>query len=307
MPVVVECPHCGLQSGAKEEWIGRSVRCRGCGQMVLISGQPPPQHPAAPAPQPVLRARPVSRGLQQPPPAAPMARPAGQLQAARRPPPARAPGSAPPPAARPVQPAAPAQPAPQPLGGELLDLLGGDFGAAAGGLGPTSGSALGDPLGPPPARRRKKSLDKNLSITLIFGGGVLMVLFCGGVAMLVGPSAIRTARRAVAEAQVRDLARRIERQSLARNSRSRGSSFPRPTRQSSFPARSNTSSPAWLPNPQYAAQLPTRVSFDRYSMQAPQGFTFRPSNRICRGWRRRASANKLTVGQARPRSRGRAA
>ncbi len=60
MSIVVVCPSCSHRSGAKEEWIGRSVRCPGCGQKVLIAGDAPPQSAAEPRRAIPLQAAPVN-------------------------------------------------------------------------------------------------------------------------------------------------------------------------------------------------------------------------------------------------------
>ena len=61
MSIVVVCPSCSHRSGAKEEWVGRSVRCPGCGQKVLIASEAlPPQSAAEPRRAIPLQAAPVN-------------------------------------------------------------------------------------------------------------------------------------------------------------------------------------------------------------------------------------------------------
>src|SRR3569623_2118299 len=125
MTIVVECGNCGRRSGAKEEWIGKSVKCPGCGQKVLITEAGPP---AAPQPAQQAPSRPAAkqpaRAAPSPPAAKPVERPAGAPPAARRPPAARAVPASPRPAAavRPRHPATalPARGARPPLGGDRV-------------------------------------------------------------------------------------------------------------------------------------------------------------------------------------------
>ncbi|HXT58274.1 MAG TPA: hypothetical protein VN699_06545, partial [Pirellulales bacterium] len=79
MTIVVECGVCGRRSGAKDEWVGRQLKCPGCGQKLLIQG---PAAPAASQP-------PQARGPQPPrstPATAPQARPATARPAQAKPP-----------------------------------------------------------------------------------------------------------------------------------------------------------------------------------------------------------------------------
>lgn len=141
----------------------------------------------------------------------------------------------------------PAQPAMQPLGGDMLDLLGGDFGAS---LPPMPGGAAGSPLGLPPAPRRKKGSNKNLFIILTLGVGVTMFLLCGGIAFVIVPPAIKAARRAAAQ-----------------SARPRNNMF-----RSASSARVITG-PAWAPEATLASQLTMPVNFDRATMKLPSGFS----------------------------------
>lgn len=144
-----------------------------------------------------------------------------------------------------------------PLGGDMMDLLGGGFAAGPAGFDPMSGGALGGALGAPPSPRRRKGSNKNLFIILALVGAGVMFLLCGGIAYVIVPPAIQAARKAAAEAQARNASRQGQPGA--------------PKSPFSF-GQSSPPSPVWGPNPQFTAQLPTRVTFDRFSMQLPQGF-----------------------------------
>ncbi len=133
----------------------------------------------------------------------------------------------------------------------MLDLLGGDFGAAADGLASMPGGAMGSPLGLPPARRKKGS-NKNLFIVLSVGVGVMMFLICGGIALVVVPPAINAACPA------------------AQSSRPRNTMFSSTNPASSAPV---VTGPAWAPEASLASQLTMPVNFDRATMKLPPGFS----------------------------------
>lgn len=76
MPIAVICPSCGHCAGAKEEWIGRKVKCPGCGERILVEEAAPAEPPARPAPRQRLPAQ-ERPPVQERPPAQerPLARP----------------------------------------------------------------------------------------------------------------------------------------------------------------------------------------------------------------------------------------
>lgn len=235
MAIVVECPHCGRQSGAKEEWVGRSVRCPGCGQAVLIADPAAPPLPV----RPPLEARPVP----------------GRSAAAQ---PARA---RPAQGSRPSQTPASALPAGRQgaESGGILDLL------DAASIPPTTGAPPGgNPPGVPSSRhRRKKSSKRSLPVLLgLLAGGGLLVLCCGIGTALLSPSA-------------RDAIRETAILYKAREAAERGGAIPvflAPPPGATLAAPAAPTGPVWSPAPQLARQLTTNATFDRYSLQLPAGF-----------------------------------
>src|SRR6185437_14336343 len=241
----------GRRSGAKDEWVGRQLKCPGCGQKLLIQG---PAAPAASQP-------PQARGPQPPrstPATAPQARPATARPAQAKPPQAR-PAPAQPPQARPAPtrqpsrqaaPGGPRQAPPPPAGDGILDLLGGDFAADLGGagLGPMAGGAAGNPLGLPPKRTRKSGSNKTLFIVLGSLAGVGLLVVCGGIGVALLLPAVQAARQAALRSQARN-----------------GATSATPV------------GPVWAPDPSIAGQLTTNAAFDRYNVQLPAGFNVAPA------------------------------
>ena len=235
MMIVVECGTCGRRSGAKDEWVGRRVKCPGCGQLVEI---PPPAAPLAPAPPP--QARPVqARPLQ--------ARP---VQAR----PARPPQSPPQYAS-----AAPAPEFAQPAAGSILDLLGDQ--SASGAAGPLGGQ-FGNPLGPPPTRRRGKS-NSNKTVWFIIAGAGFAMALCGGIIVAILVPALQAARVAAQRAQFQP-----------------GQAPGRPAASGGWFGGSSPaapSGPVWTPDARLLSQLPVDATFDRYVMKLPAGFASAPA------------------------------
>lgn len=259
MTIVVECGVCGRRSGAKDEWVGRSVKCPGCGQKVLV---PPPAAsgpPQAPAQQPPA-ARPLQARPAQARPTPPQAQPAQAMPARRA-----APGQR---AQPPRQPAAALGPdLSQPMaGGGILDLLGDDFGAAGGGAlggGALGGGSLGGPLGaPPPPRRRKSGSNSTLWIVLAAVGGVGALAICGGIVLALVLPAVQQAREAARRVQ----AQRGGMPAAPSSGGLFGSSAPAPP-----------SGPVWSPDANLLGQLPVDGSFDRYVVKLPAGFSSAPA------------------------------
>jgi hypothetical protein len=130
-----------------------------------------------------------------------------------------------------------------------LDLLGGDFAADLGGagLGPMAGGQMGNPLGLPPNRGRKSRSNKTLFIVLGSLAGVGLLVVCGGIGVALLLPAVQAARQAALRAQARN-----------------GATSAAPV------------GPVWAPDPQFANQLPTKATCDRYSLDLPAGFTPQP-------------------------------
>lgn len=234
MTIVVECGVCGRRSGAKDEWVGRSVKCPGCGQKLLI---PPPngaQQPPAPRP---AQARPAQARPAQALPAQPVA--PGQ----RPQPPRQAAAAVGPDLSQPM------------AGGGILDLLGDDFGAA--GAGALGGGQFGSPLGAPPKRRKKSGSNATLWIVFAAVGGVGALAICGGIVLALVLPAVQQARQA---------AQRVQAQ--------RGGMSPAPSSGGLFGglAPAAPTGPVWTSDANLAAQLPVEGTFDRYSMRLPAGF-----------------------------------
>lgn len=188
MAIVVVCPSCGHRAGAKEEWVGKQVKCPGCGGKITVTTPPPPPGPTGAPP----RSKVPGSGS-----------PPSQSRAGKAPSPRPAPGARQSPAAQRSQAAAqrPAPTAP-PQGGGIFDLLGdvdlsaGDpLGAAIGG--PPLGSALGSPaLG---SNRKKGGSTKTIWIVIGVVGGVV-ALGCAGLVIVGVVAGIRTARELEAAA-----------------------------------------------------------------------------------------------------------
>lgn len=262
MAIVVECGVCGRRSGAKDEWAGRSVKCPGCGQKVLIPLPEASAAPQGPAQQPPA-ARPAQARPAQARPASPPARPVQGQPAQATPAQLAAPGG---------RPQAPRQPATalgpdlsQPAaGGGILDLLSDDFGAA--GAGALGDAQFGNPLGAPPARRRKSGSNVVLWIVLAAAGSLLL---CGGLVIGVGIPAFRAAQLAARRAHARAQGDRIQGQPASSGGMVGGSA----------PAAAPTLAPAgpvWTPDANLLGQLPVEGTFDRYVMKLPAGFASAP-------------------------------
>lgn len=93
MAIAIICPSCGHRAGAKEEWIGRQVKCPGCGERITVEPPDPPEPPTRQPPQqgPAPQRRPtVQRPQTQPRQATPQRaapqrrRPVGRLSASGR-------------------------------------------------------------------------------------------------------------------------------------------------------------------------------------------------------------------------------
>lgn len=255
MTIVVECGVCGRRSGAKDEWAGRSVKCPGCGQKVLV----PPSGGGAPSQAPV----------QQPPAARPLqARPAqarpAQTRGVQARPAQAIPAQRASPAGRPQPPRQPAAAVgpdlSQPMAGGILDLLGDDIGATGGGLG---GGQPGGPLGAPPPRRRKSGSNSTLWIVLAAVGGVGALAICGGIVLAIGIPAMRAAREAAQRVQA-------QRGGMPAAPASSGGLFG-----GSAPAA--PSGPVWSPDANLLGQLPVDGAFDRYLVKLPAGFASAPA------------------------------
>jgi hypothetical protein len=184
LTIVVICPSCGHRAGAKEEWVGKQVKCPDCGGTITITMPAKDASPAVSSPRPAQPRSSASaakpslqqRGTAAPAPPRPRA-PAGQRA-----------GAAPP--QRPID-AAPVQ------NGGIFDLLG-DINPSAGDqLGAAlAGPALGAPLGPTVASLKRKKGGSSKTVWIVLGsvGGVL-ILGCAGLFLVGLVSGFRAARQ----------------------------------------------------------------------------------------------------------------
>ncbi|HVW37504.1 MAG TPA: hypothetical protein VHB99_09365, partial [Pirellulales bacterium] len=108
-------------------------------------------------------------------------------------------------------------------------------------------------------RRRKSGSNSTLWIVLAAVGGVGALAICGGIVLALVLPAVQQAREA---------ARRVQAQA--------GGMPAAPASPGGLFGGSAPTGPAWTPNPAYAGQLPTKVAFDRYTLQLPPGFTPQP-------------------------------
>jgi hypothetical protein len=131
-------------------------------------------------------------------------------------------------------------------------------------MGPLAGAQAGNPLGLPPAKRRRKSgSNKTLFVALGSLAGVgALVICCGIGTAFLGP-AFEAARVAAIRAKARDAA-------------AKGAPIPvvlalPPGAVVADPGA--PTGPVWSPDPQFASQLTANVAFDQYLLQIPAGFT----------------------------------
>jgi len=145
-------------------------------------------------------------------------------------------------------------------GGSMLDLL--EDAAAAAPITPAPQRAI--PQRVTPTKRRKNSgSSKKLYFAIGSMGGVgLAILCCGVGAVMLGPG-----MDAAKEAAIRYKSR----EAAAKGAPIPVVLAPPPGSVSAEPGP--PTGPVWAPDPQLAPQLTTNVTFDRYSLRLPEGFS----------------------------------